>query len=64
MVWYSLTGMCIWIDIDKDLQYIKEVLKECSTLFPVVNYAYSSIPSNTFCQQGFVLASLNKVSVL
>ena len=53
--------MCIWIDIDKDLQYIKEMLKECNILFPVVNYAYSSIPSNTFCQQGFVLTSLDEV---
>jgi len=52
-----VTGECQWLD----LPLIKTVLTGCRSLFPVVRYAFTTIPTYPSGQIGFVLASLNKV---
>lgn len=56
----NLTGECQWLH----LELIKEMQTFCKTLFPVVDYAYSTIPTYPSGQIGFMLCSKNPVSVL
>lgn len=51
------TGECQW----GDLPLIKKMMTACHSLFPVVRYSFTTIPSYCGGQVGFVLASLNKV---
>ena len=51
------TGECQW----GDLPLIKKMMTACHSLFPVVRYSFTTIPSFCGGQVGFVLASLNKV---
>ena len=51
------TGECQW----GDLPLIKKMMTACRSLFPVVNYAFTTVPSYCGGQLGFVLASLSKV---
>ena len=53
------TGECQW----GDLPLIKKMMTACRSLFPVVSYAFTTVPSYCGGQVGFVLASLNKVSM-
>lgn len=55
----ALTGECQWLH----LQLIKEMRNFCKTLFPVVEYAYGTIPTYPSGQIGFMLCSKNPVSV-
>ena len=54
-----VTGECHW----SDLPLIKKMMTGCRSLFPVVSYAFTIVPSFCGGQIGFVLASWNKVSV-
>ena len=54
-----VTGECHW----SDLPLIKKMMTGCRSLFPVVSYTFTIVPSFCGGQIGFVLASLNKVSV-
>lgn len=56
----NFTGECQWLH----LELIKEMRTFCKTLFPVVDYAYSTIPTYPSGQIGFMLCSKNPVSVL
>lgn len=53
------TGECQWLH----LELIKEMRTFCKTLFPVVDYAYTTIPTYPSGQIGFMLCSTNPVSV-
>lgn len=53
----SLTGECQWLH----LELIKEMRSFCETLFPAVEYAYSTIPTYPSGQIGFMLCSKNPV---
>lgn len=55
----TFTGECQWLH----LELIKEMQTFCKTLFPVVDYAYSTIPTYPSGQIGFMLCSKNPVSV-
>ncbi|ESO08910.1 hypothetical protein HELRODRAFT_168829 [Helobdella robusta] len=48
-------GESLWIDGGMD--YMPELIKEISSIFPSVDYAYTYIPSYTTGQIGFILAS-------
>jgi len=48
-------GECMWIHLD----LIKGMLDFCETLYPVVNYAYTTIPTYPCGQIGFVMCSLD-----
>ena len=48
----------MWIHLD----LIKGMLDFCETLYPVVNYAYTTIPTYPCGQIGFVMCSLDTVS--
>ncbi|CAI5647221.1 spermidine synthase [Oreochromis niloticus] len=48
-------GECQWLH----LELIKEMQTFCKTLFPVVDYAYSTIPTYPSGQIGFMLCSKN-----
>ena len=52
------TGDCIWLDVDSS---IKELMDICRELFPVVSYAYSSLPTYPCGTVGYVMASNNPV---
>eukprot|EP01135_Chromosphaera_perkinsii_P003117 Nk52_evm6s236 gene=Nk52_evmTU6s236 len=51
----STQGECIWLH----LELISGMLEFCSTLFPVVDYAFTTIPTYPSGQIGFVLCSKN-----
>lgn len=51
-------GECQWLHLD----LIKEMRHFCKSLFPVVDYAYCSIPTYPSGQIGFMLCSKNPVS--
>ncbi len=55
----NFTGECQWLH----LELIKEMQTFCKTLFPVVEYAYSTIPTYPSGQIGYMLCSKNPVSV-
>lgn len=55
----SVPGECQWLH----LELIKEMRSFCETLFPAVEYAYSTIPTYPSGQIGFMLCSKNPVSV-
>lgn len=55
----ALAGECQWLH----LELIKEMRNFCKTLFPVVEYAYGTIPTYPSGQIGFMLCSKNPVSV-
>ena len=55
----NFTGECQWLH----LELIKEMRTFCKTLFPVVEYAYGTIPTYPSGQIGFMLCSKNPVSV-
>lgn len=57
---FWVTGECQWLH----LELIKEMRIFCKTLFPVVEYAYSTIPTYPSGQIGFMLCSKDPVSVL
>ncbi|XP_070765910.1 spermidine synthase-like [Enoplosus armatus] len=48
-------GECQWLD----LELIKEMRTFCKTLFPVVEYAYTTVPTYASGQIGFLLCSKN-----
>lgn len=48
-------GECQWLHLD----LIKEMRHFCKSLFPVVDYAYCSIPTYPSGQIGFMLCSKN-----
>ncbi|KAF0880716.1 MTOR kinase, partial [Crocuta crocuta] len=48
-------GECQWLHLD----LIKEMRQFCKSLFPVVAYAYCSIPTYPSGQIGFMLCSKN-----
>ena len=48
-------GVCQWLHLD----LIKEMRYFCKSLFPVVGYAYCTIPTYTSGQIGFMLFSKN-----
>ena len=50
-------GECQW----GDLPFIKQLMTTCYSLFPVVKYYFTIIPSYSGGQIGLVLASLNEV---
>lgn len=52
------TGECQWLHLD----LIKEMRHFCKSLFPVVGYAYCTIPTYPSGQIGFMLCSKNPVS--
>ena len=52
-----VTGECQW----SDLPLIKKMMTGCQSLFPVVRYAFTTIPTYPNGQIGMVLASLNMV---
>ncbi|CAO2590031.1 Spermidine synthase [Lemmus lemmus] len=54
----SPTGECQWLHLD----LIKEMRHFCKSLFPVVGYAYCTIPTYPSGQIGFMLCSKNPVS--
>lgn len=51
-------GECQWLHLD----LIKEMRQFCKSLFPVVGYAYCTIPTYPSGQIGFMLCSKNPVS--
>ena len=51
-------GECQWLHLD----LIKEMRHFCKSLFPVVGYAYCTIPTYPSGQIGFMLCSKNPVS--
>lgn len=51
----SLTGETLWFD----LELISKLKKTCEEIFPVVDYAYVSIPTYIGGQIGFLLNSKN-----
>jgi len=53
---FAVAGETIWYD----LELISELKKACKEIFPVVDYAYVSIPTYIGGQIGFILNSLNK----
>lgn len=55
----ALAGECQWLH----LELIKEMRNFCKTLFPVVDYAYGTIPTYPSGQIGFMLCSKNPVCV-
>ena len=52
-----VTGECQW----SDLPLIKKMMTGCQSLYPVVRYAFTTIPTYPNGQIGMVLASINKV---
>uniref|UniRef100_A0AAY4BPL5 Spermidine synthase n=1 Tax=Denticeps clupeoides TaxID=299321 RepID=A0AAY4BPL5_9TELE len=54
-VYFIVTGECQWLH----LELIKEMRTFCKTLFPVVDYAYCTIPTYPSGQIGFMLCSKN-----
>lgn len=54
----NFTGESQWLH----LELIKEMQTFCKALFPVVDYAYSTIPTYPSGQIGFMLCSKNSVS--
>ena len=55
---FVCTGECLWLH----LELIKEMQDFCEELYPVVDYAYCTIPTYPSGQIGFCLCSLNPVS--
>ncbi|DAZ97809.1 TPA: hypothetical protein N0F65_002479 [Lagenidium giganteum] len=49
-------GECLWLHLD----LIVEVLGRCQTIFPTIQYAYTTIPTYPSGQIGFVLCSLDE----
>ena len=50
-------GECIWLD----LSLIERVVNHSRQIFPVVGFAFSSVPTYPCGTIGYVLASLNSV---
>lgn len=48
-------GECIWVE----LAFIKGVMSTCRSIFPVVHFAYTSIPTYPSGQIGFIICSKN-----
>ena len=55
-----VTGERQW----SDLPLIKKMMTGCQSLFPVVRYAFTTIPTYPNGQIGMVLASINKVRMI
>ncbi|XP_064612191.1 spermidine synthase-like [Liolophura sinensis] len=49
-------GECLWLDMG----IIREVFSFCQSIYPVVDYAFTTIPSYVGGQIGFILCSKNK----
>lgn len=50
-----LTGECMWLHLD----LIHSVMSSCKKIFPVVKYAYTSIPTYPSGQIGHIIACKN-----
>lgn len=50
----------MWLRSDLDL--IEQVVRDMKELYPVTKYAFTTVPTYTSGQIGFVLSSKNKVS--
>jgi len=48
-------GECMWVHLD----LIKGMLEFCDTIYPTVNYAYTTIPTYPCGQIGFLMCSLD-----
>mmetsp|Transcript_21745 Transcript_21745/g.42767 ORF Transcript_21745/g.42767 Transcript_21745/m.42767 type:complete len:336 (-) Transcript_21745:1163-2170(-) len=53
-------GECIWLH----LELIRDVMKRCGTLFPTVNYCYSTVPTYPSGQIGYIISSRNPAAQL
>jgi len=53
-------GECVWLH----LKIINDVMKDCRELFPVVNYAYTTIPTYPSGQIGFVISSRSEHGIV
>jgi len=53
-------GECMWLHLD----LIKEVLKHCNSVFPSVDYAFTTIPTYPSGQIGFLICSTSPNAVL
>lgn len=49
-------GECLWLHMD----IIVEVLQRCQSIFPTIQYAYTTIPTYPSGQIGFVMCSLEE----
>jgi spermidine synthase len=49
-------GECLWLHLD----LIVEVMQRCQSLFPTVNYSYTTIPTYPSGQIGFIMCSLDQ----
>lgn len=49
-------GECLWLHLD----LIVDVMRRCQSLFPTVNYAYTTIPTYPSGQIGFIMCSLGQ----
>jgi spermidine synthase len=49
---------CVWTNLD----FTRDFIKMCKSIYPVVQYINSSVPSFPSGQIGFILASKDKVS--
>lgn len=58
MLNWLFAGECLWLHID----LIKGMQDFCRSLYPVVDYAYTTIPTYPSGQIGFILCGLNSVS--
>lgn len=54
---FCYIGECIWLD----LSLIERVVNHSRQIFPVVGFAFSSVPTYPCGTIGYVLASLNSV---
>mmetsp|Transcript_17632 Transcript_17632/g.21365 ORF Transcript_17632/g.21365 Transcript_17632/m.21365 type:complete len:328 (-) Transcript_17632:56-1039(-) len=52
-------GECMWLH----LNLISDVLASCGNLFPVVDYAYTTIPTYPSGQIGFIMCCMNNVDL-
>lgn len=61
-LWFMLffPGECLWLHLD----IITNMQDFCKGVFPVVDYAYCTIPTYPSGQIGFTLCSLNPVSTI
>ena len=53
-------GECVWLD----LTLIERVVKHSREMFPVVRYAFSSVPTYPSGTIGYIMASSNCVSCM
>jgi len=54
-----IAGESLWVPLS--ITIVGSLIHDIKSLFPVVRYAYTQMPTYTTGQIGFVLASKNKV---